>query len=155
MAPILQFVVRCFSFIEIFFDSTGPDWASTNLGVVFCIECSGMHRGMGVHVSKVKSLTLDRWHEDLVKVRHLHFLLMQIQKTIIYCKRTRFVLQGYLKRVVLQRHLDHSYDFCIVVLYSKHGPSRSCIYSFARHLNGSSLDFAATKYQQILGAHFL
>ncbi|XP_065066987.1 arf-GAP with coiled-coil, ANK repeat and PH domain-containing protein 3-like isoform X2 [Rhopilema esculentum] len=44
-----------------------PDWASTNLGVVFCIECSGMHRGMGVHISKVKSLTLDRWHEDLVK----------------------------------------------------------------------------------------
>ena len=113
MAPILQFVVRCFSFIEIVFDSTGPDWASTNLGVVFCIECSGMHRGMGVHVSKVKSLTLDRWHEDLVKVRHLHFLLMQIQITIIYCKRTRFVLQRHLKRVVLQRHLDHSYDFVL------------------------------------------
>jgi len=44
-----------------------PDWASTNLGVIFCIECSGIHRGLGVHVSKVKSLTLDRWHEDTVK----------------------------------------------------------------------------------------
>lgn len=46
----------------------GPDWASTNIGVIFCIECSGIHRGLGVHVSKVKSLTLDRWHEDAVKV---------------------------------------------------------------------------------------
>eukprot|EP00794_Sanderia_malayensis_P020122 gene20123-22094_t len=44
-----------------------PDWASINIGVVFCIECSGMHRGLGVHVSKVKSLTLDRWEEHYVK----------------------------------------------------------------------------------------
>ncbi|XP_047322736.1 ADP-ribosylation factor GTPase-activating protein AGD3 isoform X2 [Impatiens glandulifera] len=36
-----------------------PDWASLNLGVLVCIECSGVHRNMGVHVSKVRSLTLD------------------------------------------------------------------------------------------------
>ena len=32
-----------------------PDWASLNLGVVVCIECSGVHRSLGVHVSKVRS----------------------------------------------------------------------------------------------------
>jgi len=38
-----------------------PVWASINLGVVLCIECSGIHRSLGVHVSKVRSLILDSW----------------------------------------------------------------------------------------------
>jgi len=36
-----------------------PDWASLNLGVLLCIECSGVHRSLGVHVSKVRSIRLD------------------------------------------------------------------------------------------------
>eukprot|EP00916_Digyalum_oweni_P025344 GHVL01041757.1.p1 GENE.GHVL01041757.1~~GHVL01041757.1.p1 ORF type:complete len:535 (+),score=151.67 GHVL01041757.1:43-1605(+) len=38
-----------------------PRWASVNLGILMCIECSGHHRNMGVHLSTVKSLTLDKW----------------------------------------------------------------------------------------------
>ena len=43
-----------------------PRWASTSLGVFFCTNCSGAHRGLGVHISKVKSTTLDKWTEDQV-----------------------------------------------------------------------------------------
>jgi Arf-GAP with SH3 domain, ANK repeat and PH domain-containing protein len=35
------------------------DWVSINLGIVLCIECSGIHRSLGTHISKVRSLTLD------------------------------------------------------------------------------------------------
>ncbi|XP_063806502.1 arf-GAP with coiled-coil, ANK repeat and PH domain-containing protein 1 [Pseudophryne corroboree] len=45
-----------------------PEWASINLGVTLCIECSGIHRSLGVHFSKVRSLTLDSWEPELVKL---------------------------------------------------------------------------------------
>lgn len=36
--------------------SPEPDWASLNLGILLCIECSGVHRNLGVHISKVRNL---------------------------------------------------------------------------------------------------
>lgn len=73
---------------------SGPDWASINLGITLCIVCSGIHRlvchthknthtytqracslmlvlsnrSLGVHFSKVRSLTLDSWEPELIKV---------------------------------------------------------------------------------------
>lgn len=35
------------------------EWVSINLGIILCIECSGIHRSLGTHISKVRSLTLD------------------------------------------------------------------------------------------------
>uniref|UniRef100_A0A3B5MSA2 Uncharacterized protein n=1 Tax=Xiphophorus couchianus TaxID=32473 RepID=A0A3B5MSA2_9TELE len=40
-------------------DAPSPTWLSTNLGVLICIECSGIHREMGVHYSRIQSLELD------------------------------------------------------------------------------------------------
>uniref|UniRef100_A0A8B9BI79 ArfGAP with SH3 domain, ankyrin repeat and PH domain 1 n=1 Tax=Anser brachyrhynchus TaxID=132585 RepID=A0A8B9BI79_9AVES len=40
--------------------SPDPTWLSTNLGILTCIECSGIHREMGVHISRIQSLELDK-----------------------------------------------------------------------------------------------
>ena len=45
--------------------SLGPEWACINFGSTICIECSGIHRSLGVHVSKVRSLLLDAWPRSL------------------------------------------------------------------------------------------
>lgn len=47
-----------------------PDWASLNLGILLCIECSGVHRQLGVHISKVRSCTLDVkvWEKSVLEV---------------------------------------------------------------------------------------
>nr|POE51587.1 putative ribosylation factor gtpase-activating protein cnt6 [Quercus suber] len=46
------------------------DWCSINLGVLLCIECSGIHRSLGTHISKVRSLTLDTsaFTPDIIEV---------------------------------------------------------------------------------------
>ncbi|XP_050371754.1 ADP-ribosylation factor GTPase-activating protein AGD5 [Argentina anserina] len=44
----------------------GPRWASVNLGIFVCMQCSGIHRSLGVHISKVRSATLDTWLPEQV-----------------------------------------------------------------------------------------
>ncbi|CAG9535979.1 unnamed protein product [Cercopithifilaria johnstoni] len=49
-------------------DAPKPDWASLNLGTLICIECSGIHRNLGSHISKVRSLDLDDWPTEYLNV---------------------------------------------------------------------------------------
>lgn len=46
------------------------EWVSINLGIVLCIECSGIHRSLGTHISKIRSLTLDvnSFSNDIVEI---------------------------------------------------------------------------------------
>jgi hypothetical protein len=48
-------------------NKSNPTWASTNLGCFMCLECSGIHRAIGVHITKIKSITLDKWHPHEVE----------------------------------------------------------------------------------------
>ncbi|XP_029103828.1 arf-GAP with GTPase, ANK repeat and PH domain-containing protein 1-like isoform X4 [Scleropages formosus] len=48
--------------------AANPTWASLNLGALICIECSGIHRNLGTHLSRVRSLDLDDWPRELTRV---------------------------------------------------------------------------------------
>ncbi|KAL0484675.1 membrane-associated protein [Acrasis kona] len=47
-------------------NAKGPSWASINHGVFLCIRCAGIHRSLGTHISKVRSVTLDVWTDEQV-----------------------------------------------------------------------------------------
>ncbi|KAJ8333382.1 hypothetical protein SKAU_G00413900 [Synaphobranchus kaupii] len=49
-------------------EAASPDWASLNIGALICIECSGIHRNLGTHLSRVRSLDLDDWPVELSMV---------------------------------------------------------------------------------------
>ena len=51
---------------------TDPTWASANLGVYLCLNCSGVHRSLGTHITQVRSITMDAWFPDQIEVKHSH-----------------------------------------------------------------------------------
>ncbi|GAM20843.1 hypothetical protein SAMD00019534_040180 [Acytostelium subglobosum LB1] len=85
--------------------SADPDWASINMGVLICKGCSGVHRSLGTHISKVRSLTLDKWSPESIyfmrevgnskfNVIYEHSLSDQVKPTE---KCDRAVKEAYIK----------------------------------------------------------
>ena len=48
--------------------ANNPQWASVSFGALLCLECSGKHRGLGVHISFVRSVQMDSWSAKQIKM---------------------------------------------------------------------------------------
>lgn len=79
---VRTFILHCYYFHYFFqtarnfkllsFVPVDATWLSTNFGIIVCIECSGIHREMGVHISRIQSLTLDNvGTSQLLLARHM------------------------------------------------------------------------------------
>ncbi|KAG1833512.1 ArfGap-domain-containing protein [Suillus variegatus] len=44
-----------------------PQWASVSFAIFLCLQCAGVHRGFGVHISFVRSVSMDTWQADQIK----------------------------------------------------------------------------------------
>ncbi|XP_049875052.1 arfGAP with SH3 domain, ANK repeat and PH domain-containing protein isoform X2 [Pectinophora gossypiella] len=93
-----------------------PTWLSTNFGIIVCIECSGSHRELGVHISRIQSLTLDRLStSQLLLARHMgNQMFNEIMENTLDDRdkltpestmeeRLRFIREKYVYRVYAAR----------------------------------------------------
>ncbi|KAJ5895089.1 hypothetical protein N7495_006780 [Penicillium taxi] len=53
-------------------DALSPGWASWNMGLFLCMRCATLHRKLGTHISKVKSLSMDTWSSEQVDSMKSH-----------------------------------------------------------------------------------
>ncbi|XP_078093834.1 stromal membrane-associated protein 2-like isoform X2 [Mustelus asterias] len=97
--------------------SRGPRWASWNLGVFVCIRCAGIHRNLGVHISKVKSVNLDQWTPEQIqciremgnsKARTLYeaYLPPNFKRPQVDQAVESFIRDKYEKKKYLDRSID-------------------------------------------------
>ncbi|XP_060721647.1 stromal membrane-associated protein 2 isoform X2 [Tachysurus vachellii] len=95
----------------------GPRWASWNLGIFICIRCAGIHRNLGVHISRVKSVNLDQWTQEQIlcmqemgnaKARRLYeaFLPECFQRPETDQSAETFIRDKYEKKKYMDKCID-------------------------------------------------
>ncbi|KAK7323312.1 hypothetical protein VNO77_26779 [Canavalia gladiata] len=85
--------------------SSEPKWVSSTVGVFICIKCSGIHRNLGVHISKVLSLKLDEWTDEQVDE------LVKLGGNTLINKKYEAYLPSNMKKPKPNSSIEERYDF--------------------------------------------
>uniref|UniRef100_A0A672KXK8 Arf-GAP with SH3 domain, ANK repeat and PH domain-containing protein 2-like n=1 Tax=Sinocyclocheilus grahami TaxID=75366 RepID=A0A672KXK8_SINGR len=103
-----------------------PSWISINLGILTCIECSGIHREMGVHYSRIQSLSLDKLGTSELLVRiYIGVICRAIRKDFILSKYMEWQFAQHsggsleIKRKYLQDAVRSRDVFSLLQLYAE------------------------------------
>ena len=90
-------------------DNKPAHWASISNGIFLCLDCSGEHRGFGINVSYIRSVTMDQWTQEQVNImkvggneRLKEFLITynmpeDLEKKKIYCSKLMHYYRKQLK----------------------------------------------------------
>jgi len=46
----------------------GTEWASVSFGCLLCLQCAGKHRGLGTHISRIRSISMDAWTDRQLQI---------------------------------------------------------------------------------------
>ncbi|KAG9147747.1 hypothetical protein Leryth_018812 [Lithospermum erythrorhizon] len=119
--------------------SPDPKWVSFNLGVFICIKCSGVHRSLGPHISKILSVKLDDWTDEQVdtlmelggnRVANMNFEACLTKNSLnpkpdaTIEERTHFIKKKYVEKQFMNSELALSPAFsCAPSLSSASGRS--------------------------------
>ncbi|NWZ43787.1 ACAP3 protein, partial [Brachypodius atriceps] len=136
-----------------------PRWASINLGILLCIECSGIHsRSLGVHCSKVRSLTLDSWEPELLKLmcelgNSTVNQIYEAQCEELGLKKptagsSRQDKEAWIKVKYVEKKFLRKLPGGEALADAERKPRRWCVKKCQRHNSGSRAPTARRKYRQ-------
>ncbi|KAJ8273184.1 hypothetical protein GJAV_G00098620 [Gymnothorax javanicus] len=108
----------------------GPRWTSWNLGIFICIRCAGIHRNLGVHISRVKSVNLDQWTQEQIQC-------MQEMGNA----KARRLYEAFLPECFLRPETDHAAEVFIRDKYEKKKYMDKCIniHAFRKEKSSESI----------------
>ncbi|CAM9576733.1 unnamed protein product [Bubo scandiacus] len=108
---------KCFDLVS------HPTWLSINLGILICIECSGIHREMGVHLSRIQSLSLDKLStSELLLARNIgnsgFNKIMEVNLPSFSLKPTVHSDMAFRKNFIISKYVEKK--------YAKRSPAAQC-----------------------------